>query len=246
MRTGSIAALVLSIASPASAQYCRPQAFAGVYGYQLSGTTTISGDTKPVASVGRLEFDGRGTVSGTASVNFAGFLLGNPVTGTYQVRADCSITWSLQDDSGAFQHFAGKLNSDLERATFQQTDAGGAQRGTLAKAARDCSVSRIRGAYDLSISGNTFAMNPGETARSISVQGALLADGNGNLTRLEHGATIAAGTVTVDPDCTVNMILTPSEGMAISSRGVSVNGGREILAIVTDPGATVNVRLLAR
>src|SRR6266567_5136125 len=123
-----ITGILLGTVFPASAQLCNPQEFAGVYGFQLSGSTTISGDSKPVASMGRLEFDGQGGVNGSASVNFAGYLLGNPVTGSYDVRTDCSITWSLQDDSGAFQHFAGTLRADLLRATFRQTDAGGAQR----------------------------------------------------------------------------------------------------------------------
>src|SRR5689334_13205210 len=104
MRIAWITALVLQTILPVSAQFCKPQDFAGIYGFQLSGSTTISGGTKSVASMGRLEFDGYGGVTGASSVNFDGFLLGNPVTGSYQVRDDCRITWSLQDDSGAFQH----------------------------------------------------------------------------------------------------------------------------------------------
>ena len=246
MRADWLTGAVMAATLPVSAQFCRPQDFTGAYGFQLAGTTTISGDTKPVASMGRLEFDGRGGVSGTSSVNFAGYLLGNPVTGSYQVRNDCSLTWSLQDDSGAFQHFAGKLSTDLQRAGFQQTDAGGAQRGMLAKVASDCSLSALRRSYDFSVSGSAIPMIPGERSRSISLEGILTVDAAGNLTRLEGGAAMTIGTAAVDSDCIVNMVLTPSAAARISLRGVLVNGGREILAIETDPEAAVNAHLVAR
>jgi hypothetical protein len=99
-----------------------------VYGFQLSGDTTISGDVKPAVSVGRIVLDGAGSLSGYSSVNFGGYFLGNPVTGTYEVRTDCSISWSLQDDSGALQHFGGIVGADAKRVQFSQTDAGAAKR----------------------------------------------------------------------------------------------------------------------
>jgi hypothetical protein len=246
MRTIRITAVVLWTVLPALAQFCEPSDFDGAYGFQLSGSTTISGTAKPVASVGWLEFDGEGGVSGTSSVNFAGFLLGNPVTGTYQLRSDCTIVWSLQDDSGAFQHFAGVLSSDLQGGTFRQTDPGGAQRGTLSKAAPECSESGIRGTYDFTISGSAIPMGPGETPGKISLEGILVADAAGNLARLENGAATPAGTAAVDSDCIVNISFTLSGGAAMKFRGVLVNGGKEILAIETDPGAAVNARLRAR
>lgn len=229
MRPAWIVGVVFTTVLPAQAQLCDPQKFEGAYGSQLSGSTTISGNKKPVASIGLLEFDGEGGVKGTASVNFAGFLQGNPVTGTYEVRNDCTIKWSLQDDSGAFQHFAGKLTPDLERATFQQTDPGGAQRGTLAKTAPQCSDAALQAAYDYTVSGSAIPMKPGESARNISLQGVL-----------------TAGTATVDSDCIVNIVLTPSGGPPVKLRGVLVSGGKEILAIATDPGVTANARFQAR
>ena len=245
MRILSITGLIVAAVLPGSAQVCNPRKFQGAYGFQLSGSTTISGTKKPVASMGRLEFDGQGAVSGTSSVNFSGFLLGNPVTGTYEVRSNCAITWNLQDDSGGWQHFSGTLSPDLEHGTFQQTDPGGAQRGALAKTAPVCSESAIRGTYDFSISGSTIAMSPGQSAGNVSMEGILAADGAGNLTRLDRGAATPVGTLTVDSECIVNIDLTPSGEPEMKLRGVLVNGGREILAIETDPGAAVNARLRA-
>jgi hypothetical protein len=80
--------------------------------FQLTGLTDISGTPRPTVSLGRLTFDGRGSLSGTASATFRGLLLGNPVTRSYESKSDCSITWKLQDDSGAFQNFSGTLSLD--------------------------------------------------------------------------------------------------------------------------------------
>ena len=247
MRIARISGAILAATFPAAAQYCNPRQFQGAYGFQLSGTTTISGDTKPVAAMGRLEFDGRGGVSGSASVNFAGYLLGNPVTGAYQLRQDCRLTWTLQDDSGAFQHFAGTLTPDLQRAAFSQTDPGAAQHGTLSKVARECSAARIQGNYDLTISGNSIPMNPGESRRRISVDRILVTiDAAGNLARLDLSAATPAGAAAIDADCIVDLTLLLPETPPMKFRGILVTGGKEILAIGTDPGAAVNARLTAR
>src|SRR5437764_11608644 len=116
-----------------AADVCDPAKLSGTYAVQLSGVTTISGTEKPATSLARIVFDGSGNLKGTASAMFTGFLLANPVTGTYEAHADCGLTWKLQDDSGAFQNFSGTLSPDLNRAQFRQTDPGGAQRGILLK-----------------------------------------------------------------------------------------------------------------
>ena len=84
--------LIFGLAFSANAaDVCNPRDFQGPYGFQLTGETTVSGDPQPAASLGRLVFDGDGGVSGTSSVKFAGLLLGNPVTGTYEARTDCGV-----------------------------------------------------------------------------------------------------------------------------------------------------------
>jgi hypothetical protein len=89
-------------------------------------------------------------------------------------------------------------------------------------------------------------MNPGDIARNVSLDGVLAADASGNLTRLDRGASMAAGTASVDSDCIVSITLTPSGGTAMKLRGILVSGGKEILAIETDPGTAVNARFIAR
>ena len=108
----SIVALAAAMAAPVcAADVCNPAKLEGAYGFQLSGPHHDFRRIETRVSVGRLVFDGHGVVSGYSSVNFAGYFLGNPVTGDYETHDDCTLTWSLQDDSGAFQHFSGKLTA---------------------------------------------------------------------------------------------------------------------------------------
>src|ERR1700730_9416796 len=107
------ASIVILITLPGfcahAADVCNPADLIGPYAFQLSGTTKISGTPKPTASLGRIVFDGEGNLSGTASAMFEGLLLGNPVTGTYEAKSDCTVAWKIQDDSGAFQHFSATM-----------------------------------------------------------------------------------------------------------------------------------------
>src|ERR1035441_10428503 len=95
-----------------AALVCDPAKLIGPYAFQLTGSTDISGTPQPTTSLGRIAFDGRGSLSGTASATFRGLLLGNPVTGSYEAKSDCSAIWKLQDDSGAFQNFSGTFSTD--------------------------------------------------------------------------------------------------------------------------------------
>jgi len=212
-----------------AADVCNPAQLIGPYAFQLSGNTTISGTPQPTVSMGRIVFDGSGKLSGTSSAMFSGLLLGNPVTGTYEAKTDCTITWQLQDDSGAFQHFSGKLTPDLTRLPFRQTDPGGT-RGLMQKTSDSCSSGDLQSSYNYSVSGSTKAMNPGETAHAVSGKG-----------------TLDSGGFQVDSDCSVHFSMSvPDSDRPMTMRGFLVAGGREILAFETDPGAMVAARLTAK
>jgi hypothetical protein len=239
--------LLLAVVSQAhSADVCEPRNFEGTYGFQLSGDTTISGTSKPVASIGRLVFDGSGKLSGYSSVNFTGLLLGNPVNGNYQVKTDCSFTWSLQDDSGALQHFAGTITPDLLRVQYRQIDPGGASHGVMVRTPALCGLAVLQPRYTFSIAGGTTPMLPGQKPHATSVSGAIAIGGGGKLQIASDGRSAPAdGTVTVDSDCIAHLHMALTEG-DFNFRGVVLDEGREILAIQTDPGATVTARFAAR
>jgi hypothetical protein len=225
--------LLIPLAAAHAADVCNPLHLQGPYVFQLSGSTTISGSPQPTVSLGRIVFDGSGKLSGTSSVTFSGILLGNPVTGTYEAKEDCSLTWQLQDDSGAYQHFRGKLSPDLSRAQFRQIDSGGTG-GVLQKTSDSCTPADLRANYNFVLSGSTKELRPGQVAHSVAARGTV--------------DTVRNGTFQVDTDCTVHFSLSlppPNGPLPIQLRGFLVDDGKEILGFQTDPGAMVSARLTA-
>jgi hypothetical protein len=223
------ASILIFCALPAAAAVCGLNDIEGAYGFQLSGSSTISGRPSPVGGVGRLVFEGnRRTVSGYSSVNFNGFFLGNPVTGSYQFDSDCTLTWSMQDDSGAFQHFKGTADPGGARVDYVQTDKGSGSKGTLRKVAAACTAEALQGQYRFTMSGSStpFAGGPPVTD---SVGTTAVADGAGHLTITRGDGKETAG-YTVDGDCFVQI-----EFGATKLRGILVDGGRTVLAMQTDP-----------
>ena len=226
------------------ADICAPTDIHGPYGFQLAGTTTISGSETPIAAVGRLVFDGKSSISGVSSVNFNGLFLGNPTTGTYEIQTDCTITLNLQDTSGAFQHFSGKAAPGGNRVVIQQSDPGTGERGLMVRSADGCNAAGFRGQYSFSVSASATPLATEGSKGSGSAKALVLADGNGNLT-VTHGNAKTSGTYTVDSDCFVQLDFGLADGDSSSLmklRGMLVNGGKEMLAIETDPGQVAAVR----
>ncbi len=218
-----------------AADACNPADLVGAYAFQLTGSTEISGSPKPTVSVGRISFEERGNLSGTASATFRGLLLGNPVTGSYEAKSDCSVIWKLRDDSGGFQNFSGTLSSDATSLQFKQIDSGGAQHGIMKKIPGTCSPADLLKDYSFTVSGSTTPMQAGQVPHTVSAKGTLDIARN--------------GTFQVESDCSVTFVLTvpPQAGQVdqpspMNMRGFLVNGGKEILAFQTDPGAMVAAR----
>ena len=128
-------------------------------------------------------------------------------------RPTASLTFELQDDSGAWQHFRGAVQPGGARASFHQTDPGTGGRGVLQKLPDACSAASFRGKFAVTIGSQ----------KTVTV-----ADGNGNLS--STGEATNSGTYTVDSDCFVQL------NFGVQLRGVLVNGGKTVLAVQTDPG----------
>jgi len=92
-----------------------------------------------------------------------------------------------------------------------------------------CSAADLQKKYKFTVSGSTTPMQPGEVSRTISADGTLDVAEN--------------GTFQVDSDCSIHFVLTLPPGPSpMTMRGFLVNGGKEILAFQTDPGAMVAAR----
>jgi hypothetical protein len=90
-------------------------------------------------------------------------------------------------------------------------------------------------------------MNPGDVARRISAAGTVEPDAAGNLTiTVPGGAPPTAGTITVDGDCFAQISMALPSGDSVNLRGILVNGGKQILAMQTDAGATVTAKFNAK
>jgi hypothetical protein len=244
IRLAVLLSLTIALATPTFGQgSCTLGALQGPYALQLSGDTTITGEPKPVSALGRIVLDGSGVMTGYSTVMFGGFLLRNPVTGTYDTKPDCTVTWALQDDSGAFQHFGGTFTPDGRRIEFRQTDPGGAEQGLMEKTRDDCKPVDLQKSYDFSLSGSSFPMAAGQVASSIAIKGAMAADVNGNFKLTVKGQASAPADVALklENDCTMELgfavpIESGGTGTTMNMRGILVDGGKGILAMQTDPG----------
>ncbi len=191
------------------------------------GETTISGTRKPAVTLSRLVFNADKSISGYSSVSFDGLLLGNPVTGTYETKSDCSMTWSLQDDSGGYQHFSGTTAPGGNKIEFQQTDPGAGQHGIMARTSDACTAVDVRPQYG-------FTWGKAKGVLNSAADGAITISGAETLP--------SSGTIQVDSDCIVHIEFSDE----IKLRGILVSGGAEMLAIRIDPGTTTAVRFIAR
>ena len=151
---------LLSASVIQAANVCSETELQGPYGALLSGVTRIAGTPKPAVGLARLAFNGDDkTVSGYSSVSFDGLLLGNPVTGTYEIKSDCTMTWSLQDDSGAFQHFSGTVTPGGNKVEFRQTDPDTGQRGIMERTSDACTEADLKPRYAFTMAGVKGVVN---------------------------------------------------------------------------------------
>jgi hypothetical protein len=229
---------------------CDPKDFAGSYGFLLTGTTTIGGrgEARPVAVVGRLALDGWGTARSTSSAAFTGIVLGNPATGTYEAKSDCSVRWTLRDDGANWQNFAGAMTDRGARVTFRQTDPGGAGNGLMLRSSDYCPPSSFRGRFDLTLSGNSVDVSSGRAFGRVSFAGVVEADGAGGLSFATgtDEPTVKAGAYEFQDGCFVQLTVPPVGGSRASEmhfRGILVDDGRTLFAMQTDPGTVVSLRL---
>jgi hypothetical protein len=241
MRIACLIAGLLTFGGLTQAQdVCSGNELAGAYGFQLWGETHIPPIANPAAVLGRLTFGDEGKVSGLVSVNFNGYYLGNPVTGTYDIQTNCHFTFALQDDSGAFQHFEGIVKPDGNTGAVHQSDPGTGGSGVLEKSPDACSAEEFHGRYAFTMSGVTTPLATGEPGSKVSRSGVIDADGKGGFT-LTEGKTQAAGTYTVETECFAEIDLPDSTKL----RAVVVKEWKQVLAISANPALTGTAKFTA-
>lgn len=104
LRTIASATLSLGLTAAASAQadHCSNAGLAGNWGYTKTGTVFTPTGAVPFASVGRLDFDAAGNVSGTHEASVGGSVGRGTLNGTFALNSDClgTMTIGVYDPSG--------------------------------------------------------------------------------------------------------------------------------------------------
>ena len=98
-----------------------------------------------------------------------------------------------------------------------------------------CSATDLLTKYDFTVSGSTIAMLAGEVPHAVSAKGTLDIAENGSF-QVESDCSVRFGWILPDRDGR------DAEPSLMAMRGFLVDGGKEILAFQTDPGAMVAAR----
>ena len=120
------ATLLLSLSSIAAhAGPCTDRTLIGGYSYQVVGQTGTEAPFQPFVSQRLVTFDGAGNLNGDGYRVQAGDVAKSPVTGTYSVQPDCSVSFQITvlREDGSVVH--------VDEAFGVVTEAGLKIQGTL-------------------------------------------------------------------------------------------------------------------
>jgi hypothetical protein len=141
------------------------------------------------------------------------------------------------------QGSSGSIVSTVQAADDDDEDDRGSCR-------RNCSLRSLKGCYGSTITG-TLLPNPGPFAGPVAGVVLTKYDGRGGFTQIDTvtigGVLVATGrsstgTYTVNPDCTGTATINFPDQPPLQLTFVLDDGGREIRAVVTNPGlATTSI-----
>jgi hypothetical protein len=118
------------------AQPCGPRTVRGRYGFSVTGTQYFPPPAPPVqaATVGVLEFDGRGGFTGSDIASFSGQVFARTLAGTYTVQESCTLDATLEvltGTPGLRLTFSAVIVEQGREILFIQTDPGSLFTGSL-------------------------------------------------------------------------------------------------------------------
>jgi hypothetical protein len=246
----------------ASPGNCSQATLKGKYGSLEQGTVVANlGDgfpapPFPVALTAIDTYDGKGNVSGTYWASFDGVPVSGPFKGTYTVNPDCTYSDTITPEGQPPSHRVGTITGeglDQELQTIY-TDAWLVAYGTAKKTLPwGCSLRTLKGTYEVFGQGSDISVPipiPGFPSPPFPAAhvGIFTADGAGHFSGkdVEKVDVVAApttftATYTVNPDCTVSVIITEHMGpytMTIPEIGTITGWGesQEVhLIIFTEP-----------
>ena len=240
MRLNRSFAVVITLALMAvgrAGATCSTATLTGNFGFVLSGMNSSLFFT---SSMGLVNADGKGGLTGTETISNDGNITSSTVTGSVVINANCSGTVSITPSGESTQFYSVVVDSKNTQLGMVQTNAGYTVSGyALAQGTVTCTLEGLKGVYAYYGSG----WNTTGTLFPTAISGEGSADGLGNLKGLQTaslGGTIVStsytGTYTVNSDCTGTTTTTTSKGVTATSNNVLVNNGRTLFEISTATG----------
>lgn len=232
-------AAIAAAVPAASAATCSNASISGVYGAISSG---LNGSSQPAAGITQITADGNGNVTGTQIKSIDGTIVTYNVTGTYQIRSNCTgtATWTNQDSET--EHDNIYLNNGNKGAFLIQTDAVHVQAGSaVAQGTVTCTNAAVKHSYSMEFTGFTSS---GQSAMA----GELTFNGTGSIAgtaTLSLDGTIenalhVTGTYSIGSNCMGTAQITPKGLPTINLALIVVSSGKEMLAVETDSGTIVS------
>ena len=206
--------------------------------------------TGPFTRVGRVVADGAGKATFSSMASYNGLIFPEPVTGTYKVNSDCTMTWNIlvPDPVNLPATLNGVITDDGREASFLIVSTPGTTIfGTLRRQkVHGCNASYIEGGYQIDFSGRILGTSP--QAGPYRRIGRAVFDGGGKFsasTSASYNGAIASenftGTYAVDFNCKFTMSFTlPGAASATSMEGVVTDKFDNVYLIQTTLGTVIS------
>jgi len=242
-----------ALSSAAWAATCSNASLNGTYGFLHSGTAS---DGTPIAGLSQLAFDSStATYTGEDTQSHNGVITTEPLTATYAVAPNCTVIATVTVGGNPPQNLAFVVTSTGFFSTVQRT--GVTTEGfALRQGSPTCTNAGVAGSFGFEATGVFVAGAPaigpvafiGELKLTVNSSG----DGviTGEIAGSEDGTIFTfaeepvIGSYAVAPDCTGSATIKAKGGSEVHFSLVVVDGGKEVLAIETDPDTVVSGTLV--
>ena len=201
------------LSSLALAQECSNASLSGPYAFSASGTLTVNSKTTTNSEVGRIVFDGKGSLTGYSARTNNGVTSVGSFTGTYAIGSDCTTTGKTTYADGTIDFDMVIVNAGSDFSFILRdpafTESGN---GTKIEAQGACSAATVFGAYgyqgdgQVTVDGKVF---------SLAEIGILTFNGKGGVTGTYSAVAAGAverltftGSYELAGDCTANLKFT--------------------------------------
>ena len=242
VRKRSVLVLVAALlAAVPVASACTNASINGVYGILSSG---LNGSLQSATSLNRIVVDGAGHATGSATKSLNGTIVTYPITGTYQISANCNGTATWTNQSGSTEHDNFYLDNANKGAFLTQTDANHVQSSVAVAQGSTivCTDLGVKRSYSVQLTGSVVSVGQVATSGRLTLNGT--GDVTGTVTESVngtiHNALSVTGTYSINSDCTGTATITPSGQSPINLTLLVVNLDKEIMAIETDTNTIVS------